>query len=217
VEKNNRDGKPTSNWVPLLVWAALGLILMYIPVGLQRRFMMGLYVPLVGLAAICLDIFANGKPPRFQATVIALFVLVLPTNLVILLASFQGIRAHDPKIYLTRDEMVALVWIAENTDPDALVLSGPEMGLFIPAYTGRRVIYGHPYETVNADAQERAVTEFFAGEIPPQKMESFLTEQGVDVLFYSDRERALGEILLPVSWEVIFESSSITLFSPRVP
>ena len=41
-----------------------------------------------------------------------------------------------------------------------LILSSPEMGLFIPAQTGRRVLYGHPFETVNADAEKDLVLVF---------------------------------------------------------
>ncbi|HLE15911.1 MAG TPA: hypothetical protein VI776_14270, partial [Anaerolineales bacterium] len=36
----------------LLAWAGLGLLLLYLPFGLQRRFILGLYVPLAGLAAL---------------------------------------------------------------------------------------------------------------------------------------------------------------------
>jgi len=207
----------SSKLAPLIVWAGLGLILMYFPVGLQRRFMMGLFIPLAGLSALALELIALEKPQRYRTSVIALFLLALPTNLVVLLAAFQGISTIDSKIYLTQSEAKALDWIVENTDSNALVLSGPETGLYIPSFTGRRVVYGHPFETVDADVQELAVAQFFSGELSTDEAQDFINAYGVDYIFYSSRERAFSEIPLSPNWVLKFQNDEVNLFEVRLP
>jgi hypothetical protein len=179
---------------PLIVWGSLGLVLLYMPLGLQRRFMMGLYIPLAGLASFGIDRLARAIHGSYRLWTVSLFLLALPTNLIILLAAFTGIQSHDPQIYLTQAEMDALSYISENTDPGDLILSSPEMGLFIPAYTGRRVIYGHPFETVNAIAAESAVLAFLDGDLTYEQCVEFLRKWSVDYIFYGPRERSLGYI-----------------------
>jgi hypothetical protein len=95
-------------WRPLLLWAGISLVLMYLPLGLQRRFMMGLYIPLSGLAALGLEFLAGGRARRYRWLVVATFSLALLTNLIVLAGGFVAASAQNPKIYLTRDEGDAL-------------------------------------------------------------------------------------------------------------
>jgi hypothetical protein len=128
---------------------------------------------------------------------------------------FAGIQvghSHNPSFYLTQAEHQALNWIDDNTHPDALILASPEMGLFIPAYAGRRVIYGHPFETVDAESQEAAVTQFYSGDLSETQMRDFLADRQVDYVFYGPREVALGRIFLPQTWEAAFQQGDVTIF-----
>lgn len=180
----------------LVTWAGFGLLLLYLPWGLQRRFIMGFFVPLVGLAVIGLESWTAGLSKRRLSMAVLLLILALPTNLLVLLAAKHGIQTLDPLLYLTRDEAQALVWVEKNTPPEALILAAPETGLFIPAHTGRRVIYGHPFETINAEVEEAVATQFFrqgaaaGGQLQP----GFLVERGVDYVFFGPRERSLGSV-----------------------
>lgn len=194
-----------------IVWAGLGLALVYAPFDLQRRFMMGIYIPLAGLTAVALDLISSKyKSYRFWATL--LFILAIPTNLVVLMAGYAGIQMRAETIYLSHDEDLALRWIAENSAQDALVLSSPEMGSFIPAITGRRVIYGHPFETINAAKEAAAVEAFFGAEIQPDDARAFLAERQVDFVFYGPREHALGEKEFGLNLLPVFTSGEVTLY-----
>jgi len=195
----------------MIVWLLAGLVLLYLPWGLQRRFMMGLYVPLSALAAMLL---ANRltNTQRFWSLGVLLFLLVLPTNLVILQAARYGIQTHDSKLYLTRDEVEALAWIEANTPTHALILAAPDTGLLIPAYTGRRVIYGHPFETVNADDQKIQVERFFQGAPLPNANAFFNL---IDYVFYGPREREIGKNDLLNGLRVVYQNPGVILYSTR--
>lgn len=185
--------KYSRQWL-FLVWAACGLLLLYLPIGLQRRFMMGLFVPLVGLAALGLSWLRTKLSSRGARRAVSwLLLFSLPTNLILLLLAFFGIQTHAPLYYMTRGEYQALAWIESNTPPRALILAAPETGLFIPAHTGRRVIYGHPFETVNAQSEEEAVQGFYEGRTGLDR-DAFLAARAVDFVFYGPRERQIGDL-----------------------
>ena len=77
-------------------------------------------------------------------------------------------------------------WIGSHTPPDATILAAPDTGLYIPASTGRRVLYGHPYETVDAVYQKYRVSRFFEGKANAAEEGDLLAE--ADYLFVGPRE-----------------------------
>ena len=126
--------------------------------------------------------------------------------------AYRGAQIRHPLLYLTVAEAEALDWIDQNTPQDALVLASPEMGLFIPAHTLRRVIYGHPFETVNGPAEEQAVRGYFEGTGPAAR--DFLAERGVDYVIYGPREAALGPGPDPASAGLspVFEDGAVIVY-----
>jgi hypothetical protein len=201
----SQDGKS----ILLLVWAILGLLLLYFPWNLQRRFILGYMIPLAGLAAIGLDrLFDKHR----RATLVLLFMMVLlivPTNLMIIIGGIQAVNIREPKLILSHEEMEALDWIVSNTNQDALILASPQMSLFIPAYTGRRVLYGHPFETVDAKEMEAAVEDFFIGRI---NLEDLPINREVDLIFNGPREREFGELDLESEYQIIYFNEGIQIF-----
>jgi len=190
----------------------VGLTLVYAPWNLQRRFMMGLYVPIAGLAAWSISNWASNTAKGYRYRVLGLFLLALPTNLIIIFTSIYGIRNLDEKIYLTQNEVQALNWLNKQTVPEALILSGPEMGMWIPARTGMRVIYGHPFETTFADKEKQAVLRFFSGTFSEHEMKAMIDERSVDYIFVGPRELVLGEIDFSAKFSSVYANDNVTIY-----
>lgn len=193
----------------LLIWAVGGIMLMYLPWGLQRRFILGYLIPLAGLAAIGLDhLFERNR--RFSlALAFLMLLLILPTNIMILIGGIQAVNSREPKIVLHQEEAAALNWISANTSRNALVIASPQMGLYIPAYTGRKVVYGHPFETINASRMLTIVEEFFVGQMD---IEHLPDVEGASYIFYGPRERELGRNWLNGEFEIVYSSELVTIF-----
>jgi hypothetical protein len=201
IEQDQREARL------LLVWVITGAVLIYTPLGLQRRFLMGLFVPLAGLAGYGLATLAGRFSERFARRAAALVLgLSLLTPLLILWVGIYGVQTRDPMLYLTRGEAQALDWLESNTPSQALVLAAPDTGLFIPAHTGRRVLYGHPYETVNAEAEKAQVVSFFRGELASPG--AFLEQRTVDYIFYGPRERRLGPLPGEIEARQVYSSDT---------
>ena len=79
------------------------------------------------------------------------------------------------------------------------------------------MLYGHPFETVNAVREEKTVTDFFLGDFSPAQMQDLINAHGVDYIFFGPRERILGPILIPDSWMVTFQSADVMIYSPEKP
>jgi hypothetical protein len=170
----------------LAVWLVIGFVLLLLPLGLQRRFIMGLYVPAAGLAGFSLAHLAQRWPRGWKRLGALALALPLPTLLFLLLGAALAFSARNPLFFLTQDEYQALDWLRKQAPAGSAVAAPPDMGMYIPGYTGLRVVYGHPFETVNAEAEEAALEAFFfAG--PQDEAEAclFLMERQVDYVLYT--------------------------------
>ena len=193
----------------LLIWAGLGVVLSYLPLGLQRRFLMGLYFPLAILAVIGAGKLLAQSRKKYILGLTILFLLVIPTNLIILATSIYGIQTRDPLLYLTKNEAQAFDWISENSGPEAIILSAPQTGSFVPAHTGRRVLYGHPFETGDANRMEALVESYFRGDIREADQKSL---QIADYIFVGPRERRLGNCPCTNGMQIAYENESVSVF-----
>jgi hypothetical protein len=198
----------------LLSWFVIGLVLVYIPLGLQRRFMTALFIPVVGLAVVGV----SQIPTAWRRTswiVPTLVVLSLPTNLILLAVALFGGISRDPAVFITADEAAGMNWISRQAGISDLVLSAPETGTLIPAHTGRRVIYGHPFETVNASQEKKSSQSFYDGVWDEEKSLNFLTERGVNEVFYGPREKKLGNPAVLKLLPVIYQQGDVTIYGSK--
>jgi hypothetical protein len=194
-----------SNWdILLLVWIGVTALLLYAPIALQRRLSLGLHIPIGLLAAIGMSLIVRGVWARRL-----IMAATLATSILIVVVLIAGAASRSPSIYLTTDEFAAMTWLHDHARFDDVVLAAPGTGAFIPAFAGQRVVYGHPYETVDAEQQKQLVTDFFAG----QNSEAL---QGVNYVLIGPRERALGALdvsTLPLSEE--FRSGEVVLYAVK--
>jgi hypothetical protein len=202
----------------LVIWSGLGLVLLYLPVGLQRRFLMGIFVPISGLAAVGLFLWSQ-RSRRSQAFLTAFTLLVsMPTLAIIFLGALQVIQQRDANFYLSKGEDQALQWLDVHTPPGALVVASPQTGALIPAFTGRRVIYGHPFETVNALQEEANLENFFQADShawDAHQAMLFLLQRQADYVWVGPRERQLGGLPAGLNLSPAYSQDGIDVYYAR--
>lgn len=195
----------------LLVWFILGIGSLYAPLSLQRRLSLGLWVPLALLAGKGLfdGLWPRLLPRRRLLASVLLALFIIPTNVLIYVATLSAIAKHDPHLFITSSEAEAFHWLAEHAQNDDVVLAGPETGSFVPVYAAVRVVYGHPFETANAKEAEHVVTAFFTGELSSLTM---LDTYSVDYVFYGPREQTLGPTPVLPGWRIAFTNAEVTIY-----
>lgn len=176
----------TQRHVNLLIWLVLTLFLAYIPWNLQRRFLTGIMVPASGMAVIGFAAISERHSLKINRLIAGLMVVIIPTNVIIVFSGVQAAANHDPAIILRREEIQALEWIENNIPSESLILADARFGQLIPAYTGSRVIYGHPFETTEADRKRQVITEIFQGKLENSELKEMLNNQDVDYVLIND-------------------------------
>jgi hypothetical protein len=174
-----------------IIWVVVSLVFLIIPISLQRRFMLGIFIPLTVLAGRGLFYLIDSKQ---TLKIASLFVLVfsLLTNIVILAAGFSANMIKNPKVFLTEDEKSSLNWLDENSGWDDIVLASPELSMYIPGWAGARVVYGHPFETVDAVEKEKGVKEIFKSFNQSQSIQDYIKSNEIKFVIYGPREQALN-------------------------
>jgi hypothetical protein len=179
----------------LLGWVLVTVAGMVLPLPLQRRLSIGLGVPIGLLAGMGWwhTVRTRIQPRRrslWRALVIAFSALTAVFLMVMVsLAALSG----EPWFYLSSGEWDALRWLREEAAPEAVVLCAPQTGTFVPAWAGKRVVYGHPFETLNAERRRAQVQAYWSSGLSPSEQDLFLRDNRVGYILVGPREQAIGE------------------------
>ena len=188
----------------LVVWTLTGFIMTYLPFNLQRRFLIGLSIPVAALVVIGIQSIKSIKWQKVSN--VLLFAFMIPTNLVIIALGLISVAQHSSNLTYTTDESLAYAWLQSHTQTSNIILAAPETGNLIPAITGRRVIYGHPFETVFAAENKQDVIDFFSGRWDVYQMLHFVEDEHIRYIFWGPQEMSLGHPVfldqLPVAFSV---------------
>ncbi len=182
----------------LFGWLLIVPVLVYLPINVQRRMSEGVIVPLALLAALGLRWIA--RRIRFgRAFQYALTGAALLTSVFLLFGGFLAASNPGRPIFRPAEEIAAFDWLAANAEPDAVILTAPETGNAIPAYTSLRTYMGHGPETLHWQDKTETLTRFYRGELDEDER-SRLYAGGehdswdyapVRYVYFGERERAL--------------------------
>jgi hypothetical protein len=201
----------------LLVWGLGTVVLVYAPLSLQRRLIMGLGIPLALLAALAIKRWlmplAGQRPwipplTTFLCATSSIFLLlVLSLGAV---GNAQVSALPDSRLFLSSDETAAAAWLLHNA-ADTVVLADQRMGMFLPGLAGVRVVYGHEYETIDAETKNRAIEIFFSQQASLMQKQQIAARYGVQYILANRRTLPLESQVLPDTWVPVFTQGDIIL------
>jgi len=183
----------------MLVWILVTLLAVYAPTTIQRRFVSGAHVPLAILAGLGICRVWMPRWGLMRRWAWAYLVLTCLTSVVIVLIVTRVTLANSASFFLSAEESQALAWLQEHAPPDGVVVSSPELGAFIPAFTSQRVVVGHWAETVDFAATSLQVQRFYSTASSSPALCPELTEWGANYLLVGPRERDIGATDLDAS------------------
>jgi hypothetical protein len=212
-------------------WALCASALVYAPVAFQRRFAMGLSIPLGMLAAygFWFGFVAwlrgrrkTGKAPLWRfayqrrwalAGIWMLFSSLSSLYLVFggaMLASLRPAALFDP-----REVIEGVDWLGDHAGAQDSVFSAERTGLVIPARTGLRVFLGHPIETVDYDQKMQIVGDFYSATgMSDEDRALILSRSGCRWLFVGPYERVIGgsELQEIPGIEIAYQNPSVKVY-----
>ena len=200
----------------LVAWLLLGLILVFVPFGLQRRMLLGIFFPMAALAGLVFSRLAlGGRGQRWLAYL--LFVLCLPSNLVILAATLGGALAQEPELVMGSAERAAYAWIADEIPAGSLILAGEVTGNRLPAYADVRVRYGHPFETPHAAGELAWVESIYRSADSTGHVLAEMRRRGVEYVYVGPRERTMGALAWLAALDPVYQDEAVAIYGLPAP
>jgi hypothetical protein len=180
----------------MLFWLAAIVLCVALPTNIQRRFAAGIMLPIAFFAARALVDFwlpRVGAPLRRPAVLVGLLLMGISPVLYLILPAAGARTAPEQSsgVMLQQGYLDAFAWIEASDTGETVVLAAPAPSAWIPGYTGHRVVYGHPYETLQADTRRAEAQAWYALPAGPQCSE-LLDRYAIALVMVGPQERALG-------------------------
>lgn len=183
-------------------WLLALPVLLYLPLGLQRRFAEGVWVLLLALALRGLQQMPQERTRRFAAI---LALLAAPSTLLLWLGALNAALYPATPAFRSADE-VALFSSLQH-EPGATVLAAYSSGNALPAWAPVRVVIGHGPETIGLAELSAQVDSFYHRATADDERIAFLRQHNVQFVLWGPAERVhsrgwlpeLAEYLLPYS------------------
>jgi hypothetical protein len=190
----------------MLLWLGWMLVLAYLPTHARASFLVGAMLPLIYFATRAIeDVWFTYIPRRWWIRGLAALVpVIFASNLLVLVLPLLPITGDEPDdtagILLQEDYVEAFNWLDSRITFKEVVLAAPHTSLWVPAWTGATVVYGHPSLTITPDVKESAVRNWYAIAEPEACDNDLLRGEfafdsasyQVNVVIYGPQEAELG-------------------------
>ncbi len=203
----------------MLIWLVVMLVMLYLPSNIQRRFAVGMMIPIVYFATRSLEDFwfqrVTSRRWRYR-----LFVLLIPliafSQIFVLFTAILPVLTNQPQasqgLLLERDYAGVFEGLERRTRLTDVVLAAPDVSLWIPAWVGARVVYGHPFETLDAASKQAAVEAWYSGEV--EDCDALLDRWNVRYVLAGPEEARFGETDCLDNLRLIARSGDVSIYAP---
>jgi hypothetical protein len=198
-------------YYPMVIWLILVIVLAYIPLNLQRRFLIGLYIPITILGMKGISIFGEKYCGRFGPVKKFFLATAIPSNIILLALSILAVTQNNPKLVMKETLWSGIQWININTPARSLVLTSSSIGLYIPAYTNDLVVYGHPFETADAKGNLANVEAFFT-KMSTEEQQKYLKREGIDYILTAPELNNLPMNYFPMDADVVYQVEDVKIY-----
>jgi hypothetical protein len=222
-----RDAGLPDHKLMIYAWFVTSFALVYIPADYQIHMLNGWQIPMAILATHWL--YEHAAPwlrarwarfslPQVQRVLIGVFLaMIIPTNVYLLAWRFLDLNRHDYDYFLTKGDVAALNWIADNTDPESRVISSLSTGQYVPMLTGRYAYLAHWAQTADFFTKRDNVNRFFSSATSDDDRRKILAEFDVDYVIFGPAERRLSDVAstMPAWLRPVYSSGEVTVYATR--
>lgn len=179
----------------LILWLVLSTILLFSPFKSQRRFIEGMFVPILLLAWPIIEsiyyFIMKPKRNKIVAVSIIIFTLLLSSQTTFFIFFITHRLQHNQPdyIYYPDDIIKPIAWIKKNIQESDIILSSKFSGIFIAGLAGKQTYLGHRGETLFFDEKKKTENAFFYSLTDIQRIK-FLVDNKLTILYWSNKEKA---------------------------
>ncbi len=200
----------------VVIWLIAIVVIMYLPTNIERRFAVGLMIPIAYFATRALEGFWFQRVTgawRYRL-LIAVFPLMTISYIFPLLSNIPLSTDNVPiGPFLQKDYADAFAWLKDNTTTTDIVLAADTVSAWIPGWVGSRVVYGHPYETLDAATKQQQVIDWYSGK-DDQSCQALISQYSIRYVVFGPEEANLGKTNCLSSLTPVFNYGSVTVYAP---
>ncbi len=197
----------------LICWIIFSIAMGYFPFNLQRRFLVGIYLPLSVVFWYLLSTYTSNKgKPINKLLPISILVISVISNLIVFAGSSNALINQDPLFFIKSEVNQAVDWMDTNIDQKSVILANEKIGLEIPALGNYRVVYGHPFESLNAEKTQQMIEKFWENQLSNDSAINFLKENNVDYIFCELAESGHECPEVTKTYETVYKRGNIVIF-----
>jgi len=184
-------------------WLLTAFALAYAPFAIQRRFLLGITLPLAFFTSLGIENLPSALRRR-QAFLLGTLsfstLLFFPLNV-------ASIRAQPEKLFYPVALDEASQWLRQNAQHQQVILASERSAQILAQESGLRVYAGHEMETLHYAQKTVEVETFYAGGILPDS---------VDWIFYGPEEQSRWPGLpSPPGWRIAAQGKNWQLWQPQ--
>lgn len=181
-------------------WFVVGFALLYIPTDYQVKMLTGWQVPVCLLAAETLVDFGQMLSRRrpalsasrvFRLAPLAVLGAIFLTNAYLTAWRVTDLRRAEYPYYLSSGDVRALESL-DGADSSVVVLSSPDLGVWVPVYADARPYVAHWAQTLHFLERRDAAAWFFDPATSDTDRDAFLDVNGIDLVLSGPAEARIG-------------------------
>ena len=202
----------TPSLLALVFWIIAGFSLAYLPVAIQRRFLLGITIPLGILAVHGMGTLIRQVPFLLKRENLVYFTYVLVSSIstiYLVLGLSLFLKTLPPERFFPRDLDNAFIWLNENVPPNEFVLADIATSQLVAQKTGLRVYVGHEMETIRFEEKKLEMQAFFKGMQSPD----WLSQTQVRWIIYGPYEKNISNVFTPSSsLELMYDKNGVKIY-----
>jgi len=186
----------------MLLWLMAMIVGAYLPLPFGQTLFLGVTIPIAYFAARSLEDFwfqFLNRRLRRRLYILAVPFMVMSNLLVLVLPIYPIFSGNNPDQFMLPSAYIAgFEWIQTHTNSQDVILASPDVSVWSPYWTGARVVYGHPQETIHAQVQLSKVLQWYRvtqsseGECRDLLRRLTPSDNPVRYVIYGPHERNIG-------------------------
>lgn len=196
----------------MTVWVAAGFSLAYLPVAIQRRFILGITIPLAilainGLGKLLHQLFKSTK--RENLILFSYILLASISTVYLSLGSSLFLKTTPTNKFYPHDLENALIWLDKTARPNDFVLADISTSQIVAQRTQLKVFVGHEIETLYFSEKKLEMEAFYKGNPSP----NWLTHTKIQWVIYGPYEKNISSSFAADSvLEKVYQNNSVSIY-----
>lgn len=200
------------NMLAMTAWTVSGFLFAYLPVAIQRRFTLGITIPLAALAIYGLSHLLKSVPrflKRENLVFISYSLLASISSFYLILGSSLFMQSHPAEKFYPHDLENAFIWLNKNASPNNFVLGDISSSQLVAQRTALKVYVGHEMETLDYQRKKSEMEAFYKGE----QSQDWLMQNQIQWVIYGPYEKQIsGSFTEGTQLEKAYSNDSVTIY-----